>query len=336
EEAMKKERMKVEEKYVWAIVSGVRRKCMNEKELSICRVLFESFLDLEDVALLKDPLGHRSSCMVEEKYVWAIVSGVRRKYNPKNTVGVFTLCEDRHHMLLPPTNDLGKIRTYKRRIEGLKPGGLMDLQDGLDMATMGFMCGDHEKMKKRFVVFAGGMVVSYNERRLQELGNSLKMNNIALDFVMVGSHINATRLKAFVAAVNNNDNSHLHYVASAPSICQAILSPHLFPHFEEEVRRVAARGSVSMEMLRAEQKKNAATYCDENVEPQEMNKKDNQSAKPEKYARKQFLIMSREMKTISPYEFFMCLKWDITFVVFYEIDGMRELTVLTIVLEGRI
>ncbi|GJV84864.1 putative RNA-directed DNA polymerase [Tanacetum coccineum] len=49
EEAMKKERMKVEEKYVWAIVSGVRRKCMNEKELSICRVLFESFLDLEDV-----------------------------------------------------------------------------------------------------------------------------------------------------------------------------------------------------------------------------------------------------------------------------------------------
>ncbi|GKA18787.1 hypothetical protein Tco_0698702, partial [Tanacetum coccineum] len=58
EEAMKIERMKVEEKYVWAIVSGVRRKVVKvltstylvyEKELSICRVLFELFLDLEDV-----------------------------------------------------------------------------------------------------------------------------------------------------------------------------------------------------------------------------------------------------------------------------------------------
>ncbi|GJX83255.1 ulp1 protease family, C-terminal catalytic domain-containing protein [Tanacetum coccineum] len=147
------------------------------------------------------------------------------------------------------------------------------------------------------IVFLAFRVVSYNERRLQELGNSLKMNNIALDFVMVGSHINATRLKAFVAAVNNNDNSHILYVASAPSICQAILSPHIFPHFEEDLRRYAARGTVSIDMLREAIKKDVAMYCDENVKPQEMNKKDNQSAKPKKKPVSQLVSLS--LKSIS-------------------------------------
>ncbi|GKE17458.1 hypothetical protein Tco_1425035, partial [Tanacetum coccineum] len=74
-------------------------------------------------------------------------------------------------------------------------------------------------------------------------------------------------------------------------------SPHIFPHFEEDLRRYAARGTVSMDMLREAIKKDVAMYCDENVKPQEMNKKDNQSAKPKKKPVSQLVSLS--LKSIS-------------------------------------
>nr|GEV22350.1 hypothetical protein [Tanacetum cinerariifolium] len=82
-------------------------------------------------------------------------------------------------------------------------------------------CGDNEKLKRRFIVFAGSVIV-YNERRLQELGNRLKMNNIAFD----------------------KGNSHVVYVPFSSSIYKAILSLPFFPHIGQAVRRLAARGTI--------------------------------------------------------------------------------------------
>ncbi|GJS30061.1 retrovirus-related pol polyprotein from transposon TNT 1-94 [Tanacetum coccineum] len=106
------------------------------------------------------------------------------------------------------------------------------------------------------------------------------MNNIALDYVMIGSQIHLRRVKEFIVVVTNNDNSNIVYVSSASSLCQAILSPPFFPRFGG-VRRFVAPSSISMEEERATQMKKAATHCDETVELQEMNNKENQSVKPE-------------------------------------------------------
>nr|GEW05555.1 hypothetical protein [Tanacetum cinerariifolium] len=94
----------------------------------------------------------------------------------------------------------------------------MNFKDGLDVATVRFFVATVKNCK-------GGLsclLRVYNERRLQELGNRLKMNNIAFD----------------------KGKSHVVYVPSACSICKAILSSPFFPRIGQAVRRLATRGTI--------------------------------------------------------------------------------------------
>nr|GFB58654.1 ribosomal protein L36 [Tanacetum cinerariifolium] len=143
-------------------------------------------------------------------------------------------------------------------------------------------------------------VIIYFEIRLEEHGNNFKMNNIAIDYVMRGSQIHLRKVEEFIAVVTNYDNSNIVYVSSASSLCQAILSPPFFPRFGG-VRRFAVPVSISMEEERATQMKKAATYCDETVELQEMNKKESHSVKlEEKKSQKAQVDTLRHEKKFMP------------------------------------
>ncbi|GKG07578.1 hypothetical protein Tco_0330547, partial [Tanacetum coccineum] len=87
--------------------------------------------------------------------------------------------------------------------------------------------------------------------------------------------------------------------------------------FKEELRTLAACGTVSMDMLREVIKKNAAMYCDENIKPQEMNKKDNHSAKPEKLVSQ---LVALSLKFISYLISGVCSPW----LVDHDIDVFHK------------
>jgi len=54
-----------------------------------------------------------------------------------------------------------------------------------------------------------GSPVEEDEKTLVKLAKKLKKNNIAVDVINFGEETeNTTRLEAFVAAVNNNDNRY--------------------------------------------------------------------------------------------------------------------------------
>lgn len=69
----------------------------------------------------------------------------------------------------------------------------------------------NKRQEQRIVLFVGSPV-KVNEADLKRLGGQLKKNKIALDVVNFGegaAEENRPKLEAFVAAVNNHDNSHI-------------------------------------------------------------------------------------------------------------------------------
>ncbi|GKB08361.1 hypothetical protein Tco_0836645, partial [Tanacetum coccineum] len=117
--------------------------------------------------------------------------------------------------------------------------------------------------------------------------------------------------------MNKKDNHSAKPEKLVSQLVALSLNPHIFPHFEEELRTLAACGTVSMDMLREAIKKDAAMYCDENVEPQEMNKKDNQSAKPEKLVSQ---LVALSLKSISCLISGVCSPW----LVDHDIDVFHK------------
>ena len=76
---------------------------------------------------------------------------------------------------------------------------------------------------QRIVLFVGSPIVE-DEDSLVKLAKRLKKNNVAVDVVSFGEHLeNSAKLEAFIAAVNNSDNSHLVTVPTGPSILSDVL-----------------------------------------------------------------------------------------------------------------
>lgn len=64
----------------------------------------------------------------------------------------------------------------------------------------------NKNQRQRIIVFVGSPVEE-DEKTLVKLAKKLKKNNIAVDVINFGQEAeNTTKLEAFVAAVNNNDN----------------------------------------------------------------------------------------------------------------------------------
>ncbi|CAK9168946.1 unnamed protein product [Ilex paraguariensis] len=141
--------------------------------------------------------------------------------NPENTVGVLTMAGKGVRVLVTPTSDLGKILAC---MHGLEIGGEMNLAAGIQVAQLALKHRQNKKQQQRIIVFAGSPV-KYDKKVLEMIGRKLKKNSVALDVVNFGEEDEgkAEKLEALVAAVNNNDSSHIVHVPSGPTALSDVL-----------------------------------------------------------------------------------------------------------------
>lgn len=156
-----------------------------------------------------------------------LICGAKTQSNPENTVGVLTMAGKGVRVLVTPTSDLGKILAC---MHGLEIGGEMNLAAGIQVAQLALKHRQNKKQQQRIIVFAGGPV-KYDKKVLEMIGKKLKKNSVALDVVNFGEEDEAKteKLEALVAAVNNNDSSHIvHVPAGTNALSDVLLSTPIF------------------------------------------------------------------------------------------------------------
>ncbi|KAM3362997.1 26S proteasome non-ATPase regulatory subunit 4 [Capsicum galapagoense] len=150
-----------------------------------------------------------------------LICGAKTQSNPENTVGILTMAGKGVRVLVTPTSDLGKILAC---MHGLEIGGEMNLAAGIQVAQLALKHRQNKKQQQRIIVFAGSPV-KYDKKVLEMIGRKLKKNSVALDVVNFGEDDEgkAEKLEALVAAVNNNESSHIIHVPPGPNALSDVL-----------------------------------------------------------------------------------------------------------------
>lgn len=150
-----------------------------------------------------------------------LICGAKTQSNPENTVGILTMAGKGVRVLVTPTSDLGKILAC---MHGLEIGGEMNLAAGIQVAQLALKHRQNKKQQQRIIVFAGSPV-KYDKKVLEMIGRKLKKNSVALDVVNFGEDDDgkAEKLEALVAAVNNNESSHIIHVPAGPNALSGVL-----------------------------------------------------------------------------------------------------------------
>lgn len=150
-----------------------------------------------------------------------LICGAKTQSNPENTVGILTMAGKGVRVLVTPTSDLGKILAC---MHGLEIGGEMNLAAGIQVAQLALKHRQNKKQQQRIIVFAGSPV-KYDKKVLEMIGRKLKKNSVALDVVNFGEDDDgkAEKLEALVAAVNNNESSHIIHVPAGPNALSDVL-----------------------------------------------------------------------------------------------------------------
>uniref|UniRef100_A0A5B6ZR56 26S proteasome non-ATPase regulatory subunit 4 homolog n=1 Tax=Davidia involucrata TaxID=16924 RepID=A0A5B6ZR56_DAVIN len=136
-----------------------------------------------------------------------LICGAKTQSNPENTVGVLTMAGKGVRVLVTPTSDLG-----------------MNLAAGIQVAQLALKHRQNKKQQQRIIVFSGSPV-KYDKKVLEMIGRKLKKNSVALDIVDFGEEDDGKpeKLEALLAAVNNNDSSHIVHVPSGPNALSDVL-----------------------------------------------------------------------------------------------------------------
>ncbi|KAL3844997.1 hypothetical protein ACJIZ3_002400 [Penstemon smallii] len=156
-----------------------------------------------------------------------LICGAKTQSNPENTVGVLTMAGKGVRVLVTPTSDLGKILAC---MHGLEIGGEMNLAAGIQVAQLALKHRQNKKQQQRIIVFAGSPV-KYDKKVLELIGRKLKKNSVALDIVNFGEEDaeKTEKLEALLAAVNNNDSSHIVNVPpGASALSDVLISTPIF------------------------------------------------------------------------------------------------------------
>ncbi|XP_027346240.1 26S proteasome non-ATPase regulatory subunit 4 homolog isoform X2 [Abrus precatorius] len=150
-----------------------------------------------------------------------LICGAKTQSNPENTVGVLTMAGKGVRVLVTPTSDLGKILAC---MHGLEIGGEMNLAAGIQVAQLALKHRQNKKQQQRIIVVAGSPV-KHEKKMLEMIGRKLKKNSVALDIVNFGEEDEGKteKLEALLAAVNNNDTSHIVHVPPGPNALSDIL-----------------------------------------------------------------------------------------------------------------
>ncbi|KAL3613278.1 hypothetical protein CASFOL_042854 [Castilleja foliolosa] len=162
----------------------------------------------------------------------SLICGAKTQSNPENTVGVLTMAGKGVRVLATPTSDLGKILGC---MHDLEIGGEMNLAAGIQVAQLALKHRQNKKQQQRIIVFAGSPV-KYDKKVLGLIGKKMKKNSVALDIVNFGEEDEEKneKLEALLAAVNNNDSSHIIHVPAGPNaLSDVLISSPIFTGDEE-------------------------------------------------------------------------------------------------------
>ena len=130
----------------------------------------------------------------------------------------------------------------------------MDLAAGIQVAQLALKHRQNKKQQQRIIVFAGRCLqsclimvfffffffwllhfhhfiscgfspIKQEKKTLESIGRKLKKNSVALDIVNFGEEDDAKteKLDALLAAVNNNDTSHIVHVPPGPNALSDVL-----------------------------------------------------------------------------------------------------------------
>ncbi|KAH6755909.1 regulatory particle non-ATPase 10 [Perilla frutescens var. hirtella] len=156
-----------------------------------------------------------------QKDAVSLICGAKTQANPENTVGVLTMAGKGVRVLVTPTSDLGKILACTH---GVEVGGEMNLAAGIQVAQLALKHRQNKKQQQRIIVFVGSPV-KYEKKVLELIGKKLKKNSVALDIVNFGEEDEekTEKLEALLAAVNNNDSSHIVHVPPGPNALSDVL-----------------------------------------------------------------------------------------------------------------
>ncbi|XP_049365321.1 26S proteasome non-ATPase regulatory subunit 4 homolog [Solanum verrucosum] len=140
----------------------------------------------------------------------SFICGATIQANSESTVGALTMAGKGVRVLITPTSDFGEMLSC---INGLNIGGEMNLAAGLQVAQLALKHRQNKKQHQRIILFAGSPVKE-DKRVLEMIGRKLNKHRVALDVINFGQEDKrkAEKLEALVAAVNNNDNSHIIYI----------------------------------------------------------------------------------------------------------------------------
>ncbi|GKV41442.1 hypothetical protein SLEP1_g48979 [Rubroshorea leprosula] len=105
----------------------------------------------------------------------------------------------------------------------------MNLAAGIQVAQLALKHRQNKKQQQRIIVFAGSPV-KHDKKLLEMIGRKLKKNSVALDIVNFGEDDGKTeKLEALLAAVNNNETSHIvHIPTGASALSDVLISTPIF------------------------------------------------------------------------------------------------------------
>lgn len=136
---------------------------------------------------------------------------------------------------------------------GLEIGGEMNLAAGIQVAQLALKHRQNKKQQQRIIVFVGRYLlldyafssqyiyslsfqihhftfvfsspIKHDKKALEMIGRKLKKNSVALDIVDFGEEDEGKpeKLEALLAAVNNNDTSHIIHVPPGPNALADVL-----------------------------------------------------------------------------------------------------------------
>ncbi|CAN0846078.1 26S proteasome non-ATPase regulatory subunit 4 homolog [Linum grandiflorum] len=151
----------------------------------------------------------------------SLICGAKTQSNPENTVGILTMAGKGVRVLTTPTTDLGKLLAC---MHGLEIGGEMNITAAVQIAQLALKHRQNKNQRQRIIVFAGSPI-KYDKKMLESIGKKLKKSSVSLDIVDFGEDDDGKpeKLEALLAAVNNNDSSHIVHIPPGPNALSDVL-----------------------------------------------------------------------------------------------------------------
>jgi len=127
--------------------------------------------------------------------------------HPESMVGLMTMSGKTPKVLVTPSTDIGKLLGS---VHGqVRFEGEANVLSSLQIAQLALKHRPHKNHAPRIILFVASPIKE-DEAKLKKLGTQLQKNEVAVDIINFGEEQeNTSKLEAFFAAVNKNDNSHL-------------------------------------------------------------------------------------------------------------------------------